>query len=741
MKIKASALAVLLMAAALLTACAPETNETAQAGAGDYTDYIGAGKLIAAQLGDVYGAVANDILQAKEVREFTLAPDMLEAVRIGRVDAAILDDAYVKQIQDSGEYPDLDYLPVPSEIFVNMASNVFHTEALRDEFNAWFETLEQDGTFDEIYNRWIGVSLPAEEDIPRFELTGENGTLRVCNTGSFPPFSYADSQGRPVGFDEELLSRFAAHMGMDIEYNMMAYDAIIPYVLSGKADMSACSFTVTGDRAENVIFGRPYTKAHAVLVIRKSGAPAARDYSYFTGKDVAAIVGATHYMTIEKIGGVPVYFNDSAEAAENVRLGHVSGFMTLLSNARVMASQLEGFEAIPVPTEFYSGEVAGISNDQAVIDRFNAFLASIKTDGTLGEMENRWFGEGLDLDAPIPEIENTGENGALRVATSALSLPYVYIGDNGALTGFSVELALRFGAHEGKTVEFAEMELSALIPYVNSGRAELSLSSMAITEERKRNVMFTEPFHQEQHGILALRPTASEAESVSLIEWLNTGIENNLLSENRWMLIVDGLGVTMTIAVLAQLFGTAFGCFVCWVLTRKSRFANWLGNLYCGLIHGLPIVVLLMITYYIIFGDTDISNVLMAVAAFTIITGAGVAVNLKGAIETVDPVEIEAARSIGFSAFKAFRTVTLPQAIRRALPGYTNGFVELVKATAIVGYIAIQDLTRAGDLIRSRTYDAYFPLLFVAVIYLIVTTICVQLFKFIVKKANGGAPR
>jgi polar amino acid transport system substrate-binding protein len=120
------------------------------------------------------------------------------------------------------------------------------------------------------------------------------------------------------------------------------------------------------------------------------------------------------------------------------------------------------------------------------------------------------------------------------------------------------------------------------------------------------------------------------------------------------------------------------------------------------------------------------------------ITGVDVALSLKGTIETVDSVEIEAARSLGFSAFKAFLTVTLPQAVRRALPGYANGFIGLFKLTAIVGFIAIQDLMRAGDIIRGRTYDAYFPLLFVSLIYLIVTTICVQLFKFIVKKVNGG---
>jgi len=147
-------------------------------------------------------------------------------------------------------------------------------------------------------------------------------------------------------------------------------------------------------------------------------------------------------------------------------------------------------------------------------------------------------------------------------------------------------------------------------------------------------------------------------------------------------------------------------------------------------------VVLLMISYYIIFGKTDVKAMLIAVCAFALVEGAGVASNLKGAIDTVDTVEIEAARSLGFTAFGAFLTVTLPQAVKRALPAYCAGFIELVKATAIVGYIAIQDLTRAGDIIRSRTYDAFFPLLFVAVIYLIVTSVCVYLFKKLVGMIN-----
>jgi polar amino acid transport system substrate-binding protein len=242
----------------------------------------------------------------------------------------------------------------------------------------------------------------------------------------------------------------------------------------------------------------------------------------------------------------------------------------------------------------------------------------------------------------------------------------------------------------------------------------------------------------DREHVYAVGGSAALETPFSFSDWVKTGVERNLITENRWKLILNGLGVTMLISVAAQIFGTLWGSFVCFVLLRKNKLAKRLANLYCSLIYGTPAAVLLMIAYYIIFSSVDISNILVAVAAFTMTTGASVAQNLKGAIGAVDPVEIEAAQSIGFSPAGTFIAVTMPQAVRRALPAYMNGFVELVKATAIVGFIAIQDLTRAGDIIRSRTYDAYFPLLLVALIYLVVTTVCVMLFKLIIKKINRG---
>lgn len=361
-------------------------------------------------------------------------------------------------------------------------------------------------------------------------------------------------------------------------------------------------------------------------------------------------------------------------------------------------------------------------------------------------MKSRWFEGVPDLKQPMPEFSYSGEKGVLNVATTGTTVPFDFYGDNGELRGYSIELMNRFAAYAGYTVKYYPMDFGALIPAVAGGKADIAISNISITEERKKSVLFSESVFDDQLGIITLKmpaaadtaadDTAMDKTGAGVAEWLKTAINRNLITENRWKMILDGLGVTVTISLLAQVLGTILGGVLCFILLRQNRLISGLGNLYCGLIRGLPMVVLLMISYYIIFGKTDVPATLIAVCAFAIVESVGIASNLKGAIDTVDIVEIEAARSLGFTAFGAFWNVTLPQAVRRALPAYCAGFIGLVKATAIVGYIAIQDLTRAGDIIRSRTYDAFFPILFVAVVYLIVTSICVYLLKKLVEMIN-----
>jgi polar amino acid transport system substrate-binding protein len=470
----------------------------------------------------------------------------------------------------------------------------------------------------------------------------------------------------------------------------------------------------------------------------------ARDYTYLRGKKIGVVTGtiydevAKDALNAEEV----VYYAEQSSGMEDVRKGRIDGFILDLSILRVImgAPGNEKWECLEIPPEYFEAPMGAISINQDIIDRFNAFLEVVKADGTLEDMQNRWLETIPDPDSPMPDIPSNGEGGVLRVAVCGTVLPFVYIGEGGSFKGYSVELVLRFAAREGLKAEFTDMDFGGLIPYVISGKADLAIANISITEERKKSVLFTDSIYDDLAAAAVLKEGGGDAagNGGGFIEWFKTAVERNLIADSRWKMIVNGLGVTMIIALASQMLGTIAGGFICYLLTRRNRFAQRIAELYCGLIYGTPVVVLLMISYYIIFGDSGVSNIFVAVAAFAMVEGAIVAQNLKGAIGTINPVEIEAARSMGFTAAGAFLAVTLPQAVRRALPAYAYGFVDLVKSTAVVGYIAIQDLTRAGDIIRSRTYDAYFPLLFVALIYLAVTSVCVLIFKLAIKKVNGG---
>ncbi len=137
------------------------------------------------------------------------------------------------------------------------------------------------------------------------------------------------------------------------------------------------------------------------------------------------------------------------------------------------------------------------------------------------------------------------------------------------------------------------------------------------------------------------------------------------------------------------------------------------------MIQGMPVVVLLMILYYIIFAKSQISGTLVAIIAFTLVFGCGVFGMLKMGVGAIDKGQTEAALALGYGDVQTFFRIIFPQAIPHFLPAYKGESVALVKATAIVGYIAVQDLTKMGDIVRGRTYEAFFPLIAVAVIYFI----------------------
>lgn len=209
----------------------------------------------------------------------------------------------------------------------------------------------------------------------------------------------------------------------------------------------------------------------------------------------------------------------------------------------------------------------------------------------------------------------------------------------------------------------------------------------------------------------------------------------NFIEDDRWKYILNGLGNTLKITFLAVLIGIVLGFFIAVIRstydkTHKLKLLNALCKLYLAVIRGTPVLIQLLIIYFVVFGSVKVDKIFVAVMAFGINSGAYVAEIFRSGIMSIDEGQFEAGRSLGFNYTQTMIFIVMPQAFKNVLPALCNEFIVLLKETSVAGYIAIQDLTKGADIIRSRTYSAFMPLIVAAIIYLVL----VLVFTYFVQK-------
>lgn len=214
---------------------------------------------------------------------------------------------------------------------------------------------------------------------------------------------------------------------------------------------------------------------------------------------------------------------------------------------------------------------------------------------------------------------------------------------------------------------------------------------------------------------------AASAESANLLVDIASGFQRNVLDEDRYLLILDGIKTTGFIAVWSVLWGSLFGGLICRLRMARSAWLTAPAKIFIAVTRGTPLLVILMIAYYVVFAAVNIGPEWVAIIAFGANFAAYTAEIYRSGIEGVYAGQAEAGLALGFTKTQTFLHIIAPQALRRILPVYKGEVINLVKMTSIVGYIAVQDLTRAADIIRSRTFDAFFPLVMVALLYFLVS--------------------
>ena len=720
-----------LLLLSVLAGCSENSSLSDSGGAPEAfraEDWVGT--KISAITGMMLDQIILDNIPGAEPVYFNNIVDGVEALKNGKIDAIIDDDAALRLY--AAKNPGLRIL----EPFVTMDDYGVVTakgdDELLAELNDFITLIKSDGTYDDMLFRWLDTAeSPPMPDIP----VGTGSTLRFGTSGYADGFSFFKNN-ELTGFDVEFARRFAVFADRRLDITVMDFGALIPAVQSGKVDFAASLFTITEERKQTINFTDPYYTGGTALAVLDTQAAKIFRAEDFAGKTFAIITGSIWDSVLEEF--IPdanmMFFSSEAEAIMALKQGKVDATFTgtaLIGKFNEVYPELQ----ILYPS-VEEGDCAFIfgKEDPALRERFNQFLQEIRDNGVYADMEQRWIYTFNSPDMPV--IEATGQNGKLVFATSGISDVFSYI-KNGQLVGFEVEMAHRFAQYMGMELEIQIMDFAALIPYVISGRANFAGNNFGITEERKQSVDFSDVIYTDGNMVVVLREgAANDAPSAGFWQDLKTGFERNLIHENRWKLIVDGLQVSLIITFFAFALATIGGFGVCGLRMSKNPLLRAIGALYINILRGTPIVVALMITFYIVFAKSSISGTWVAVIAFGANGAAFIGEIIRSAILTIDKGQVEAARSMGFSKTGAFFTVTFPQAVRVAFPTYMSEFVSMFKTTSVVGYIAIIDLTKAGDIIRSRTYDAFFPLIIVALVYLVVASVMIWFFNYINRVTN-----
>lgn len=377
----------------------------------------------------------------------------------------------------------------------------------------------------------------------------------------------------------------------------------------------------------------------------------------------------------------------------------------------------------PFRTNLVAVAVSDKSGIPDLISRVNEAIIYLKDNGAVDDMLHRWIElEDYTMpDIPAPQApEHT-----LKIVTAGELKPMTFF-ENNELTGLDMEFARRLGERMNMSVEFYVASWDAIIMGVASGKYDLAISDLYITEERQKSVAFSEPYLYDNISFIV-----ADREAVKSSQWdrIKEGFYRSVIEQDRYKLLLSGLGVTLIITFGGFVLANLLGILMCTMMLSGSKALQVIADIYSKLMHGTPIVVILMILFYIVFGNSSISGVVIAIIGFGMNSGAYLGQMFAGAVTKVPWGQKEAAMALGLTRWQTLMGVTVPQAINSMLPAYFSELIGLMKGTAVVGYIAVIDLTKSGDIIRAGTFQAIAPLLVVTVLYFTISTILLQVMK------------
>ncbi len=699
----------------LLTGCASQEQSRAQITDIRQLD----GQAIGVMTGSTFDKHTDTYINDAKKEYYLSYADMALAVQQGKIAAFLMDEPMARVLcsQTEGITYLKEYLTQDGYAFAFPKTE--EGALLRDQMNEFLAQIRADGTLEEIEEIWFGTDESVQVVEDWADLPAPNGTLEFVAKASSAPFAYIQD-GQTVGYDVDIMVRFCRAYGYGLNLHNVELASFIAGIEAGKYDAGAAGFTVTEERAERMYFSEPDYVGGIVVVVADVGGARFTALSDFSGARIGAVTGSTHDQLMDGLieNAEFQYYDDLPSQLLALQSGLLDAVILDLPLARLAVARQPELAIFPktLAPDSYG---LGLAKGSPLTEQVSAIIEDFAADGTLDALADKWLG--ADEDAKIIDAQAyDAPNGTLRYVHDPSLEPMSYSGEGGVSLGYEVELVTLVARELGMELEITQASFNALIPMLLSDRADIISGSLSITDERKESIDFATAHYTGGVVLLARAEdlgVETHAESLGFWAGLADSFRKTFVEENRWQMILSGLGVTVVISVCAAAVGSVLGFGLCMVRRSRHKALSRLAAAFIRLIQGIPTLVLLMVLYYLVFASVRINGVAIAILAFSINFGVYVSEMIRAGIDAVDKGQWEAASALGFGRAKTFTKVVAPQAARHTLPVYKGELISMVKMTSVVGYIAVEDLTKATDLIRSRTFEAFFPLIITAVIY------------------------
>ncbi len=363
--------------------------------------------------------------------------------------------------------------------------------------------------------------------------------------------------------------------------------------------------------------------------------------------------------------------------------------------------------------------IVGNNEKQATLfAEIQEFIHNKKADGWLDQLYDYWV---INWDPNTCRIENvpqtTGENGTVSIAIEGGYEPFSFE-SNGEFSGYDVEFMMNFCAEYGYNWDFRAMEFDSIAPGCIGGKYDFGMN-IVVDEERAEASVLSDPYYVCD---LVFVVEGEYEDGMGFFERMQYKMYKTFVKDSRWRLFAEGVGNTMIITVASVLLGTLLGFAAYMACRHGNKLANGIMNVVDWFFQGIPTVVFLMLLAFVWLKGIRSLN-LVSIIGFMLIFGCGMYDMLKVGCGAVPKGQTEASRALGYSDSQSFFKIILPQAAQHFLPIYKNDVISLLKETSVVGYIAAMDLTKMGDLVRSRTYEPFFSLIAVTIIYFVLEAI------------------